>query len=192
MSNITIKEQDLHAIIHDLMDKALAINRPNKEKICHFVVNLVENGGNKTRAALDAGYGEEKDKDGKVRGKEVRNHMASTESARLMADAGILSVYESLLSHRFLSKIFVQTLKKEHMVSILYQAGLKGLNSERNFKSGISALVEAGKLAGFYEIDEKDKGKIIDAYKEELGFSADIFDKLGKAVSKLNAGKRLN
>lgn len=190
---ITIKEQDLHAIVQDLMDKALAINRLNKEKICQFVVNLVENGGHKTKAALDAGYGAKKDKDGKVRNDKERNHIACSEATQLLSNADISSVYETLLAHRFMSKIFVKNLTKEHLTSILYQAGLKGLNSERNFKSGISAIVEAAKLAGFYNEDSKKDSDDLDDKKEELIKAAAIFATLAdKTGNTLVDKKRLN
>lgn len=193
--NLTIKEQDLHAIVKDLMDKALAISRPNKEKICKFVVNLVENGGHKTKAALDAGYGEEKDRNGQKQTLEQRKGIASTEAIRLLKSAEISAVYESLLSHRFLSQVFVKNLTKEHIISILYQAGLIGLCSERNFKSGISALVEASKLAGFSDDDSrKDIDRLI-AAQEEIARASTILPSLVAQARKTlseNKRKRLN
>ena len=75
MSEIKIKEHDLHEIIKDLITDALGINRPNIFKICAFLQNLVENGGHKTKAARDAGYGPEKSKDGQKRTEENRNYI---------------------------------------------------------------------------------------------------------------------
>lgn len=192
-TGIIIREQDLHAITKELMDKALAINRLNKEKICQFVANLVENGGHKTKAALDAGYGAKKDKDGKVRNDKERNHIACSEATQLLSNTDISGVYEKLLTHRFMSKIFVKNLTKEHLMSILYQAAIIGLESKQTFKSGISAIVEVGKLAGFYAEDSKKDDDALNDKKEELIEAAAIFATLAtKAGNTLVDKKRLN
>lgn len=181
--NLIIKEQDLHAIVKDLMDKALAVDRPNKEKICKFVVNLVENGGNKSQAAYDAGYGPKKDGKGKIRTEKERRYLAKGDGHRLLTNADISAVYETLLSHRFLSTIFVQNITKAHLVSVLYQAGINGLNSERNFKSGIAAIKEVASMLGYLSEDSRrDADRVVDAKDEvvaAMGILPDLLEKAG-------------
>ncbi|WP_299079087.1 hypothetical protein [uncultured Paraglaciecola sp.] len=174
---LRIKEYDLHEIIKDLVDAALEIDRPNKEKICKFIVNLVDNGGNKTMAAIDAGFGAKKGKDGKARTLDERKAVASTEGDRLLRNAAISSLYEKLLSHRFISTIFTKTFTKEHSANILYQIGMN--TYETNPRQAIAAFKEASTLAGHYKDmddssdEEKQKrtaelikaGNVIDAWK---------------------------
>ncbi len=197
--NLTIKEQNLHAIVKDLMDKALAISRPNKEKICRFVVNLVENGGKKADAAMAAGYGSKKDENGNERSFDDRRNIASSEAYRLLKNDAIFAVYEALLSHRFLSNIFVNHLKKEHLASVFYQAGMIALedclNSGKKITPAIAALREAGILAGFYDESSRKDPNALDDKKEEVAQAAAIFavllDKTGKTIFD-NERKRLN
>lgn len=153
MTEIKIKEHDLHAIVKDLMGAALSISRPNQGMICEFIINLVENGGNKAKAAFDAGYGPKKTKDGRICTMEERMHFASTESARLLGNAGISTLYEKLLSHRYLSHIFTKSFNKEDSISIFYQLSM--MNIEKNPRQAIMALKEAATLAGHYEISDQ-------------------------------------
>ena len=146
---IRVKEHDLHVIIKDLIDKALEIDRPNKEKICRFIVNLVNNGGNKSIAAMDAGLGgSEKDANGNKRTFEQMRSAAATEANRLLKNAQILSVYEKLLAHRMTSIIFTQSMSKEHIINVLYQIGIN--SHDKNPRQAVAALKEAATLAGYY------------------------------------------
>lgn len=193
---IKIKEHDLHEIVKSLMDKAIAIDRPNKEKICNFIINLVENGGKRRVAAYDAGYGTERDENGNVRTDEERKNIAGVEATRLLRDDKILAVYEELRAHKFLARVFVRTLKKEHLISVLYQAGIKALCSEKYMKSGVAALKEVGILAGFYSDESMREAAdflgIKDEVKEGSGTISELLAEANRVGMRLTDKKKLN
>ena len=151
-TEIKIKEHDLHDIIKDLIDSALDVDRKNKAKICSFVVNLVENGGHKTKAARAAGFGAQRGKDGSLQTEEMRNNVASSEADRLLKNDKISSLYDTLLSHRYTAEIFTKSFSPEHVIHILYQIAMK--TKDKNPGQAIKALKEASTLAGHYQIAE--------------------------------------
>lgn len=129
-------DQDLNKIIYEMVEEVISIDRPNKEKICNFVVNLVLNGGNQTQAALDAGYSKES---------------ARQEASRLLTNDNIRSIYERMLSHRFISQIFRKTLSKEHLVNLCYQIAQRNFYSEKTQSVAVKAIEQICKIMGYYE-----------------------------------------
>ena len=158
-----IKEQDLHEVVKDLIDEALEIDRPNKEKICNFVLNLITNGDRKTRAAIDAGYGDET-KEG--------NKVASVEAARLLGDARIKSVYDKLRRAKLSANLFNKAFDKQHVIYLLYQIGMNC--ADTNAKQSITAFKEAATLAGFYTSDAMEQANFAMEKAEEVSKSVEI------------------
>lgn len=173
---LTIKEQNLHEIVKDLMEKALEIDRPNREKICQFVINMADNGGRKQKAAYDAGFGgSKKDENGNKRPEEDRQRAAAVEANRLLKDAKILAVYERLISHRLLSVVFARSLQREHIISVMYQVALSSW--EKNPKQAITALKEAATLSGFYKDKSQGDDPELPGKKAELAEATSIIPK---------------
>lgn len=189
-NSIRIKDQGLGDIIGDVMDMALAIDRPNCEKICQFVFNLAQNGGNKTQAAFDAGYGGEKDKDGNKRSEKDRKHIASVEAARLLGNARILAIYEALKAHRFLSRFFVKNLRKEDVIHIMYQNAMDSLTPPPEKNSKHAALKEIAALMGFYSEESKDNlARKLDE-EDEMRKAPDTLALIDKAANAVRPDKR--
>jgi len=178
MTEIKIKEHDLYVIIKDLMEEALSIDRPNKVKICNFVVDLVENGGHITNAAMAAGYGPKKTKDGRIYTEAERRKVAGSEGSRLLENTGISGLYEKLMWHRCVSNTFTKSFSREHVIYILYQIAINTL--EKNPRQAIMALREASTLAGHYQIAEKTPGDISEEDQHELIQSREIIEKVYK------------
>lgn len=129
-------DQDLNKIIYEMVEDVISIDRPNKEKICNFVVNLVLNGGRKEQAALDAGYSKA---------------TAASEAYRLLNDAKINAIYERFLAHRFVTGIFRKTLSKEHLVNLCYQIAQRNFYSEKTQSVAVKAIEQICKIMGYYE-----------------------------------------
>ncbi len=140
MSNISIKEMDLNVLTEELVNEALEIDRPDRERICNFVLNLATNGGRRTQAALDAGYGSNDEAGKKV---------ASSKAARLLENAGISSLYKKICAYKFRQNIFVKLIEKQHLTHMLYQLAISC--QKNNPRASIGAIQEIGKLSGFYE-----------------------------------------
>lgn len=153
MTEFKIKENDLYAITKDLMNAALVIDRPNKGKICNFVVALVENGGHITNAAMLAGYGPPKTKDGKVYTEAERRKLAGNEGSRLLENAGISGLYEKLMWHRCVADNFTKSFSRNYSAALMFQAYQMNIN--KNPSQAIKALKEASILVGHYLIAEK-------------------------------------
>ena len=158
-----IKEQDLHEATKDLINEALEIDRPNKEKVCNFIVNLVNNGGHKTRAALDAGYGDDT-KEGRA--------SAAAEAVRLLKNVKINSVYENLSRSKLSSTLFNKAFDKQHVIYLLYQIGMNC--ADTNAKQSITAFKEAATLAGFYTDEAMQEATNAMAKAEEVAQSVEI------------------
>ncbi len=123
------------------MQEAANLDRPNKEKICDFIINLSNNGGKQQQAALDAGYGNASTDEGR--------NVAGATAARLLRDVRISELYEKLKNLKFSSEIFTKSFTKDHIVAIYYQLGMKLV--DKNPAKAIVAWKEAATLSGFYE-----------------------------------------
>ena len=152
MSITSIKEQDLHKFTKDLIDAAVKIDRPNREKICNFVLNLATNGGKRMEAALEAGYGSNKDEAGKK--------VASSKAATLLENDEIFSLYDKIFALRFTSTIFAKLLEKEHRIALLYQVFFHCYEEKTHVS--VSAFQEISRLKGDYEDKgDSDIGKLL-------------------------------
>lgn len=129
-------DQDLNKIIYEMVEEVISIDRPNKEKICNFIVNLVLNGGRQEQAALDAGYSKK---------------AAGAEASRLLTDVKIRAIYERFLAHRFVTGIFRKTLTKEHLVNLCYQIAQRNFYSEKTQSVAVKAIEQICKIMGYYE-----------------------------------------
>ena len=162
------KVPDLLPVIYELVDAAHEIDSRDKDKVCKFVANLVANGGNKTRAARAAGYGEAKDKDGKKRSEESRDSIAAAKAQFLIKNDTIKNLYDKFYQQKFFSTILRKFLTKEHVLYLNYAMFEMYYEDEKRANLAMAALQEIAKLEGFYapekEFDE-DKAK---AMIEEL------------------------
>lgn len=165
--SVAIKEKDLHALVDELVDDAIKIDRPNKEKICNYVINLVNNGGHKTKAARAAGYGGQYDENGKRRTDEERNRIAGAEGYRLLKNEQILSLYEKLAKQKFSAKIFCDSLDKQHLISRAYKE-FERLKEEKP-RTAHAFFQEVCKMKGFYvEQVNVDNAKLAEQQAEIL------------------------
>lgn len=139
---MNIKQQDLHEITRELVDATLDIDRPNREKICDFILNLSNNGGHKQRAAIEAGYGDQTPSGMST---------AAAEATRLLKDVKIAAVYEKLQRIKFSEKILAKSLSKDHYISLYYQIAISC--ADKNLGQAIKALKEAATLSGYYADD---------------------------------------
>ena len=147
---MAVKEQDLNKIIYEMVDDVISIDRPNRDKVCAFIVNLVENGGRKEQAAIDAGYSKTS---------------AGTQAHRLLSNDKINAVYEKLLSHRFVSEIFRKSLTKDHLINLCYQIAMRSFDTAPS--QAVKAIEQICKIAGYYEPTEvKNKHDYADLMEE--------------------------
>lgn len=184
---IVVKAQDLHILTEKLIKNSAIADRPNRSKVCKFIINLVENGGHKTEAALAAGYGSKTDKEGNQRAEEARRNIAASTAARLLSDVKISDIYEQLLEDTLVSKYFVKILDKEHVIYNLYRTAMEALKGEeKNFSRGITALKEVAQLCGFYEQNDRQDIADLQDKLEELTEGIGLMQSIKEGRDTLN------
>ena len=159
-----IKDQDLHEITKELIDEALELDCAHKDKICNFVFNLLNNGGNKTRAALDAGYGDASTDEGRK--------VACVQAQHILAKVSVKALYDKLSRYKLSSDLFGKVFNKQHLIYILYQMGMNF--ADKNAKQSIAAFKEAATLSGFYQDDALAEATNAMAKAEEVANSVEI------------------
>ena len=153
MSHVKMKETDLYEIIAEMINAVMATDSLNKVRVCNFILNLVNNGGNQTQAAREAGYGQAITKDGKKQTEQERNNVAGVEACRLLRLPKIREVYEKIFNSRMAANAFAKSFTREDAIAVFWRAGLKQINENpENPSAGFKALREAALLARFYDM----------------------------------------
>lgn len=157
MARISFKANDLLPAIHDLLSYAHEVDARDKDKVCKFVAHLVANGGNKTKAAISAGYGGPAvTEDGKKRTKQMRECAAASKAQVLLKNDKIRNLYEKFYEQKFLATILRELLTKEHVIYLNYLMFDMYHDDDKKASLAITALQEISKLEGYYAPEKKE------------------------------------
>jgi len=151
MPKMPFTTETLLPVVSDLMNITRELTARDKDKACEFVAHLVANGGNKTKAALDAGFGETADKKGvKPKTEEQKIASARNMACDLLKNPSVKLVYDQLFEQKFAGNILRKLITKDHMIYLYYAVFHHYWLDDKKCGHALTALNEICKLEGYH------------------------------------------
>lgn len=141
-------------ICRDIQMGFQEIQGKNRSKIIRFLIELSTNGGNQTKAAIEAGLGNPNNRD---ISQEKIEKCAATAATSLLKKPEVKKVYDLINHHNDLNEIVKLMARKDTLIALLFEHAMYYIKSDKpTFRTTIELIAKLQGMTGEEPIDAKD------------------------------------